>query len=261
MLLGLVALLMFTGCAGSTSRSAESLAKITVAAASDVRPAFEELGSLFLRETGVQVTFSFGSSGQLAQQIIQGAPFDVFASANMKFVDDVIASGMGVDSTKANFAMGRLALIVAAGNELPDTVNELESPRFRRVAIANPVHAPYGLAAEQALQRAGVLAQARKRLIFGENIADTMRIVSSGNADVGIVALSLAIAGDVDYTLVPANLHAPLEQTLVLTTVGARTRAASDFASFLQSDISHRVLARYGFEIPRSDRQLDGGAE
>lgn len=150
-------------------------------------------------------------------------------------------------------------MIVPPGLDLPGTVSELQFPRFRRIVIANPAHAPYGLAAEQALQTAGILSLIKDRLIFGENVADTMRIVASGNADVGIVALSLAIAAGVNYTSIPADLHTSLEQTLVITAKGSRMPAVSDFATFLQSGISHTVLARYGFGIPRTTRMIDRG--
>ncbi|MGY6501104.1 MAG: molybdate ABC transporter substrate-binding protein [Acidimicrobiales bacterium] len=236
------------GEAGTISDGA--IDEITVAAASDLRPAFEELGRAFEAETGTRVTFSFGSSGQLREQIVNGAPFDLFASANVEFVDAVIDAGRGDEATKASYAVGRVVLWTPPGVELPESIDDLTDARYRRIAIANPEHAPYGLAARQALQTAGILPQVESRLVFGENISDTFRITQSGNADVGIVALSLAIADGGDYTLVPADLHEPLDQALVVTSTGDRGAAATAFADFVGSPNGRSVMVRYGFVLP-----------
>jgi molybdate transport system substrate-binding protein len=231
-------------------RASAAVSEITVAAASDLRPAFEELGAAYEEETGTRVTFSFGSSGQLRQQIINGAPFDLFASANVAFVDSVIDAGRGVPETKADYALGRIVLWAAPGVALPESVDELADQRFRRIAIANPEHAPYGLAARQALESAGIHEQVEPRLVYGENISDTFRIAQSGNAEIGIIALSLAIADGGEYTLVPAELHEPLDQALVVTSTGNRGDEAARFAAFIASPSSREVMVRYGFVLP-----------
>jgi molybdate transport system substrate-binding protein len=251
-IVALVALLVGLSACGSASSSAQTagMSDITVAAASDLRPAFEELGAAFEADTGTKVTFSFGSSGQLREQIINGAPFDLFASANVEFVDAVIEAGRGVESTKADYALGRIVLWSPSGATLPSSIEELTDPRYRRIAIANPEHAPYGLAARQALESAGIHDEIRDRLVYGENISDTFRLAQSGNADVGIVALSLAIADGGEYTLLPADLHEPLEQALVVTATGARGEAAAAFAEYLGSPEGRSVMVRYGFVLP-----------
>lgn len=236
--------------AASTTTTRPSAAEITVAAASDLRPAFEELGQVFEEESGTTVTFTFGSSGQLREQIINGAPFDLFASANVDFVDEVIEDGRGIADTKADYAYGRIVLWTPEGIELPKSIGAITGSDYRRVAIANPEHAPYGLAAQQALQAAGIHDQVQDRLIFGENISDTFEIAKSGNADIGIVALSLAIADDSHYTLVPDDLHKPLRQALVVTSTGARGDAATAFAAFISSPAGRAVMVRYGFVLP-----------
>lgn len=230
--------------------SRHDVAAITVAAASDLRPAFEELGAHFTAEAGTKVTFSFGSSGQLREQIINGAPFDLFASANVSFVDEVIDAGRGIAATKADYALGRIVLWAPPGATLPTAIEELTDARFRRIAIANPEHAPYGLAAKQALETTGIYPTLQARLVYGENISDTFRIAKTGNADIGIVALSLAIADGTPYTLIPAGLHAPLEQALVVTATGSRGDAATAFAKFLASPAGRDVMIRYGFVLP-----------
>lgn len=247
------------GCGGSGTRSDTATAdRITVAAASDLRPAFEELGARFEAETGTAVTFSFGSSGQLRQQVLDGAPFDLFASANVAFVDEVIDAGVGVAATKAEYGLGRLALWSPPGVTPPTSVADLADPRFRRIAIANPIHAPYGMAAQQALESTGVLSAIEPRLVYGENIADALRIAKSTNAQVAVIALSLAIAEGTPYVLVPAELHEPLVQALVVTATGPTGDAATEFAALVASTEGREVMVRYGFALP-GEPTLDPG--
>lgn len=257
-MLALITLLLATACGGSVASTdgeagasaATDGAAITVAAASDLRLAFEELGAAFTADTGTAVTFTFGSSGQLREQIVNGAPFDLFASANVEFVDDVIDAGLGDPATKAHYAEGRIALHAAPGAPLPADVEDLADPAYERIAIANPDHAPYGIAARDALERSGVLGAVEPRLVLGENISDTLRITDSGNADVGIVSLSLVITGDTPYTLVDEALHEPLRQALVVTGDGPGAEPAAAFAGFVASPAGREVMVRYGFVLP-----------
>ncbi|MCB2412445.1 molybdate ABC transporter substrate-binding protein [Demequina sp. TTPB684] len=241
---------LLTACGGTSEPGAPAVEEITVAAASDLRPAFEELGEVFEASTGTKVTFSFGSSGQLREQILNGAPFDLFASADVAYVDDVIASGRGVAATKADYAMGRIVLWASEGVALPHAIEDLTDEQYRRVAIANPQHAPYGLAAQQALESAGIYERVQSQLVYGENITDTFRIAQSGNAEVGIVALSLALADGSDYTLIPTDLHEPIQQALVVTSTGPQGDAATAFAELIGSPEGREVMARYGFALP-----------
>lgn len=247
-----MAALLVTGCGGVDSRRSVqgARASITVAAASDLRLAFEDVAEVFTRESSVDVTFSFGSSGQLREQIINGAPFDLFASANAAFIEEVIEAGKGNESTKADYAYGRIAIATSAGKPLPASLAELADARYARVAIANPEHAPYGEAAEQALTAASVIDAVRPKLVLGENISDTLRIVESGNADLGLVALSLVITGDHDYLLIDDSLHKPLRQALVVTGEGERGEAAGRFAEFLAGAEGREIMVRYGFALP-----------
>lgn len=237
-------------CGAAEQTDAQPDITITVAAASDLRFAFEDLGASFTDETGIEVTFSFGSSGLLREQIINGAPFDLFASANVEFVDAVIDAGRGQAATKATYAYGRLALWTPTGIPLPDAIEDLTDPQYSRIAIANPDHAPYGLAAETALATSGILDDLRDRLVYGENISDTFRIAQSGNASVGIIALSLVIADGSDHTLVPDELHDPLRQALVVTSTGEQGDAARAFAAHLETPVGRETMASYGFAVP-----------
>lgn len=225
--------------------------EITVAAASDLRPAFEELAEVFTADTGIDVTFSFGSSGLLREQVINGAPFDLYASANSEYVDAVIEAGAADPATRMHYATGRVALWSSEGIEPPTQIEDLVDPRFEHIAIANPTHAPYGVAAEQALRSAGIYDQIEDRLILGENIADTHRIAESGNAQVGIIALSLVIDDDDgEHVLIPAELHEPITQTMVVTGSGTGAEPAAEFIAIARSAEGRAIFERYGFEVP-----------
>ncbi len=249
-----VAALVAMGCqAADAPVSADE--PLVVAASANLRPAFEELGEGFEAETGEPVVFSFGSSGQLAQQIVEGAPMDVYAAANADFVDRVLAAGRGDPDTRTTYAVGRLA-IWAPGDAWGgwDTVEAVATdPGVDSVAIANPEHAPYGAAARQALEAAGVWAEVKPEAVYAANIADAQRMAATRDVDVGLVALSLVIAeegDDGDWTLVPDELHEPLRQDLVVTAdEPARQAVAAQFAAHVTSPSGRAVLERYGFEV------------
>lgn len=242
-------LAVLAGC-GSSTESTSNSAPVLVAAASDLRPAFEELATSFTKDTGIAVTFSFGSSGQLREQIVNGAPFDVFASANSEFVDDVIDAQRANADTKTIYALGRIVLWSAASKTVPSDISELSTSRYTRIAIANPDHAPYGLAAKQALTTAGVWDAVSNKLVLGENISDTKMIVDSGNVDAGIIALSLAIADGGTYVEIPETLHEPLLQSVVVTTTGAQQTAGKKWIDFMMSTTGTRIMSKYGFVPP-----------
>jgi molybdate transport system substrate-binding protein len=245
--------LMCIGCSASGS-SYESprgdSGQLLIAAASDLRPAFEDLAWSFTQETGINVTFSFGSSGQLREQIINGAPFDAFASANTAFVDEVIRAGKGVADSKVDYAYGRIVLWSAAPQSLPTSITDLVDPSYSTIAIANPQHAPYGIAAREALRASGAYDIVQKRLVYGENISDTLQIIKSGNATVGIIALSLAIADGRDYVLISDDLHAPLQQAIVITTKGERALTAQRWIDYISSPTGRAIMTEYGFVLP-----------
>jgi molybdate transport system substrate-binding protein len=237
----LAGLLLLPGCGSAQGSTAND--PLLVAAASDLQPAFRELGERYTEQTGRPVTFTFGSSGQLAQQLANGAPYDVFASADVRYVDQVLAAGRGEVSSKAEYAVGRLAVW---SRDEPVSLDQLADSRFGLIALANPEHAPYGRAAEQALTSAGALDP--DRLVFGENVTDTLRLATSGNADVAVVALSVARTAGGHVTPVPAEAHEPLRQALVVT---SRPDAATPFAELVTSDMGRAVLARHGFAPPQ----------
>jgi molybdate transport system substrate-binding protein len=234
---------------------------LVIATAANLRPAFQELGERFEAQTGQPVVMSFASSGSLAQQLLEGAPMDLFAPASVVFVERVLAAGVGDAATRLTYAAGRIAIWAPNARwRAWDTLEALVSDGdVTTIAMANPEHAPYGLAAVQALKRSGLWGQAEGRLVYGENAADTLRLAATGNADVAIVALSLALAAASEdtgrYALIDDALHDPLEQTIVITARDpARKALAAQFIALLESDEGREVLAGYGFETPTPRR-------
>ena len=232
-------------------------APLVIAAAAVLAPAFTLLGERFEAATGAAVVFDFGSSGRLAQQAAAGAPFDLYASASAEYVDRVLAAGVGDPATRSTYAIGRLTLWSRADRwgDWSSLGEALDDPTVTTVAIANPEHAPYGRAAQQSLETLGRWDAARERLVFGDNVADTQRVASTGDADVALVALSLALAaderGEGRWLLVPDELHAPLRQDLVvLADDPARAALARRFVELVTSEEGRAVMRRYGFVLP-----------
>ncbi len=233
-------------------RAAEPTAAI--AAAADLQFALPEIAEAFERASGHRLRLSFGSSGVFSQQIIQGAPFELFFSADESYVDKVFAAGRSADRGKL-YATGRIALFIPNGSpikadsDLADLGRAALDGRLKHLAIANPEHAPYGRAAREALNHAGIWAQVEKKLVQGENAAQAAQFVATGNAQAGILPLSLArvpamVAKGAFITL-PESWHAPLRQRMVLLKgAGAAARA---FYAYLQQPEARATLARYGF--------------
>jgi molybdate transport system substrate-binding protein len=227
-------------------------APIRVAAAADLTLAFEELGRAFEARTGQGVTFSFGSTGLLAKQIAQGAPFDLFAAANVSFVDDVVVAGACDGSTKAPYARGRIAIwtrrdLVAPAQSLED----LADVRFQRIAIAHPEHAPYGQAARDALTNVGIWNAIEPRLVYGENVRHTLQLAQTGNVEAAVVALALVVGDDANPWLhIDEHHHRPIDQALVVCDRGQNRVGGQAFADFVDSETGRTVMRRYGFLLP-----------
>jgi len=244
----IVALIFLTACRSSPTVETVTL---TVSAASDLTPAFEELGKLFTNDTGIKVTFNFGSTGQLTQQIEQGAPVDLLAAANVSFVEELERQNLILPDTKALYAQGRITLWTRSDSSLKlDRIEDLAKPEVRRIAIANPEHAPYGDAARQALQSAGIWDRVSSRLVFGENISQTLQFAETGNVDAAIVALSLSITSKGRWVLISDQLHKPLNQALAVVRSTRHETEARRFASFVNSTQGRQVMRKYGFILP-----------
>ena len=245
--LSLLCLLAVSNCRNQQS----SPNQITVAAAADLAPAFEEAGRAFEQRQSTKVIFSFGSSGILAQQIENGAPIDLFASANTEYVEELDRKGLIVPGTKAVYARGRITLWTVKDSPLKiEKINDLALPEVKRIAIANPEHAPYGAIAREALQNAGIWDVVQPRVIFGENVRQTLQYAQTGNADVAIVALSLTVQSDGRWVLVPQELHRPLDQMLAVIKGSNQEQAAREFATFINGPDGRQILRKYGLTLP-----------
>ena len=229
-----------------------------VAAASDLKFALDAIATQYRNDTGQSVRLVFGSSGTFATQIQQGAPFDIFLSADESYAQKLVATGV-VKSGPVAYALGRVALFVPRGSpvradeRLEDLGLALRDGRLKRLAIANPDHAPYGLRAMQILQATGLREAALPRLIYGENVSQAASFASVGDAQAALVALSLvavpplSLAGS--HVVIPAHLHEPLRQSMVLL---KRSDAGGEaFFRYLQQDKARSILATHGLGLPR----------
>lgn len=222
---------------------------VKIAAASDLANAFEELGALYAKRTGVEPVFTFGSSGLLAKQLEQGAPYAVFAAANQSYVDGLVAAGRCDPASKRLYARGRLA--VWSRREAVDRLSDLAGPAFRKIAIANPEHAPYGIAARQALLASELWDDVQGKLVYAENVRQAMQWAQDGQADAAIVALSLATVteGGRSMNVNPA-LHAPLDQAAAVCGEGKAAADGARFLELLASPEGKEIMQRYGFLAP-----------
>jgi len=228
--------------------------KVTIAAAADLKFALDEIVDQFSRShPGDKVEAIYGSSGKFQTQIQQGAPYDLFFSADIAYPRALAAAGFAASPVKP-YAIGRLVLWSASLDARNLQLADLAAPRFKRIAIANPKHAPYGKRAEEALKAAGVWEKVKDRLVFGENIAQTAQYVQTGNAQVGLLALSLALNPELarqgGHALIPDNLHQPLEQGFIITRRAAANPVAARFADYMDSPGARALMAKYGFVLP-----------
>ncbi|TXH24666.1 MAG: molybdate ABC transporter substrate-binding protein [Elusimicrobia bacterium] len=230
---------------------------VTVAAAADLSSALTEIAMVYEQQTGHKIRLSFGSSGHFARQIPQGAPYEIFLSADETYVERLAAEGWLRDAGRL-YAIGRIALVAPTGSplvvdgELKGLASALAEGRLQRLAIANPEHAPYGRAARAALERAGLWSALQGRLVLGDNVAQATQFALSGSAQGGIVAWSLLhsaeLAERTKAALIPDSWHPPLRQRMALTKrAGARAQA---FFDYLQQPAARAVFARYGFVLP-----------
>lgn len=232
--------------------------EIRVAAAADLKSALGEVSAQFQKLAGKKIDVIYGSSGNFYAQIQNGAPFDVFLSADIDYPRKLEAAGLAEPGTLYEYAVGRI-VIWMPGDARADLAKlgwkALLEPGVERIAIANPEHAPYGRAAVAALRNAGLYEQVRRRLVYGENIAQAAQFVASGSAQAGILALSLAVSPAMKEGKrweIPANMHPPIEQGVVILKSAKDKEGAQAFLAFLKSDAGRKILESYGFMLPPS---------
>ncbi|HEX3319965.1 MAG TPA: molybdate ABC transporter substrate-binding protein [Terriglobales bacterium] len=239
-----------------------SAQEITIAAAADLNAALTEIVRQYSATPNVSVKLSFGASGNLFNQIRNGAPFDIFFSADEDYPKQLIEQGLAEKNTLYRYAVGRLVLWVPTDSPVDidhKGLQSLNDPYFKKIAIANPQHAPYGRAAVAALRTAGVYDQISDRLVLGENVSQAAQFVESGNAQAGLVALSHALApamkGKGRYWEVPLNLYPTLNQAAVILSHSQNKAAAMRFLEYLNTAPAQSVLKNYGFSHPSERKQ------
>ena len=224
---------------------------LTVAAAASLAPVLDELGEAFEEQTGLPIVFSYGATGNLAQQIRNGAPFDIFASADAIRVDELIAEGHLDADTRLAFAQGVLVLVGAPELDLSlKGVEDLADPVVRDVAVANPTHAPYGIAAAQSLLSTGVEVSVLPKLVYGESVRHAGLLVQSGNTDAGLIAKSIAESMELDGPEVPQDLHEPIQHVVAILTDSAMRESAELFMELLSSPRAKVLLEQHGLAAP-----------
>lgn len=248
--LWVIAMLLSFSCPGNAATAGGR--SITVAAAADLSFAFKDIVASFEKETGIEVILSFGSTGMLAKQISEGAPFDLFFAADRKHLEGLSDKGHVIPSSVERYAMGVIVLAVnrSSGIEARE-LKDLLKPGIRSVAIANPDHAPYGRAAMEALKSAGLWERLKDKLVVGENIRQTLQFIQTGNAEGGIVALSVASVPEIAYFPIGPSLHNPIDQAVGIVKTSKDVEAARSFIRYVRGPAGSEVMKKYGFIIPK----------
>ena len=228
---------------------------LRVAAAADLAHAFADITPAFTAQTHSDLKLTVGASGLLARQILQGAPFDLFLAANTGYVEQVVKAGACDGATQFKYARGRIVIWLKGEGRPVPSLASLSDARFKHIAIANPEHAPYGIAAREALTRAGVWPEVSERLVYGENVQQTLELAQSGNADVAIVGLSLALGSSGgSWSAIDETVYTPIDQSFVVCKHGTNVAAARQLAEFLKAPAGQAILRKYGFALPSEAR-------
>jgi molybdate transport system substrate-binding protein len=235
---------------GGALASAETRRPLTIAAATNVRPALEELKAAWEKTSGVRITISYGPSGILTKQIEQGAPFDLFLSADSGYVAALESKHLIVPGSRAPYAIGSLVVVAAKGRPAITSIQDLTNPVFGRIAIANPTTAPYGLAAFECLKRSGLDKTLRPHAVVAETVRDALRYVETGDADAGFAALSEARQSGLTQYTVPQDLYPPIRQELAVVNHSRHRQDAVAFSEFLRSASGREVWVRHGYQLP-----------
>ncbi len=263
---GLLAACVFLSSFSVWAQEKKPTPELVVAAAADLSVALPELGEGFEKKTGVTVKFSFGASGALTQQIENGAPFDVFFSADMDYPRQLIAAGEADGTTLYQYAVGKLVLWVAQDSPLDlerEGMKVLLDASVKKIAIANPEHAPYGRAAVAAMKHYGMYDRVLDRMVLGENVSQAAQFVESGNAQAGFVALAHAVApamkGKGKYWEVPGEAYPPLAQGVVVLAHSQHKKEAEEFVEYIKTKEAAAVLRKYGFTEAEDWARWDSG--
>ncbi len=229
--------------------------ELTIAAAADLQSAMQDIANRFQKETGKTVKLIYGSSGNFFQQVQNGAPFDIFFSANLDYPKKLEAAGLTVPGSYYQYAKGKIVVWVPKESkiDLGAGLKALLDPNVKKIAIANPLHAPYGQAAVSAMQKEGIYEKAKDKFVLGENISQTASFIISGSADIGVVALSLALSPNMKdkghYTEIPADEYPPIDQACVILSSSKNKDLAQQFLKYVKTAAVADLLAGYGFDV------------
>jgi molybdate transport system substrate-binding protein len=252
----LLCVIFIAPCVSPMSLRAQAQKVVRVAAAADLRFAMAQLSERFEKDTGAKASVTYGSSGNFFSQIQNGAPFDLFFSADIEYPRKLEAVGLAEPGTLYEYAVGRILIWTPADAKVDVKKhgwNVLLDPTIQKIAIANPEHAPYGRAAIIALRRARIYEHVKAKLVLGENITQAAQFVQSGNAQAGIIARSLAASpgmSDGKSWQIPAEMYPTIEQAAVVIKTARNKKAAQEFLNFVRSEPGRRILEQYGFTFP-----------
>jgi molybdate transport system substrate-binding protein len=246
LLLAVTMLLLTQSCSSTDSQNNKP--EIIVAAAANLTNVAAELGQRFSENTGVRVIFTFGATADLAKQIENGAPFDVFVAADLFNVERLQKQGLLTSDTPQIYARGRLVAWVPTGSPLPlQSLHDLTKPEFERIAIAKPDIAPYGDAAVECLRALGLWDQVAAKIVFGQNVAQAKQFVATGNAEAAFIPLALVKKDEGSYLEIEQNLHKPIEQGAAVVKSSSKKIAAQQFVEFLMTDEGQQILESSGY--------------
>jgi molybdate transport system substrate-binding protein len=235
----------------STKNRQADGAELVVAAAANLTDAFAEVRSRFTGKTGIRVVFSFGATADLAKQIENGAPFDVFAAADTEHIEQLERQGLLTPGTRALYARGRLVMWLPPGSNLKvERIQDVTAKAFERIAIAKPDVAPYGRATVESLRRLGIWNEIEGRVIYAQNVSQAKQYAATGNTEVAFIPLALVKPGEGNYLEVSDELHQPIDQALGIIKDSMKQTAARQFVDFLLSDEGQELLSKKGYREP-----------
>jgi molybdate transport system substrate-binding protein len=245
-------LLISLSCGSQTSNNNQDQSELIVAAAANLTDVFAQIGPRFTARSGIRVVFSFGATADLARQIENGAPFDVFAAADIAHVDQLERKGLITPGSRTLYARGRLVMWLPPGSSLKaERIEDLTAKAFERIAIAKPDVAPYGQAAVESLRALGIWSQVEQRVIYGQSVSQAKQYAATGNAEVAFIPLALVKPGEGTFIEVKEELHKPIDQALGIVKDSPRQAAARQFVEFLMSDEGQEILSKNGYSKPR----------
>ena len=233
--------------------------KLLIAAASDLKFTLDSAIHVFSKTNNGKIDVTYGSSGKLTEQIINGAPFDIFFSADILYPER-LKQQKKTSSEIYNYAIGRLVVWSKKIDPRKNGMQSLRDPVVEKIAIANPLHAPYGKRAVESIKFYKLSESTTSKVVYGENISQTAQFASTGAADIGIIVLSIALAPNVKkengrYFLIPEDSHQPLIQGAVITLHGKENKLAATFFEFIKSDETAKILSHFGFSNPKSSHK------